>query len=115
MAKTQINITQLKNFMKKQIEELDQIKELKKALNKSDEDTAECTEYLNRMYGACEQVISMCDEYSEIEKAKAKDEADKIKAEAAKIKAEEKKSAVKEKIAEPVEDDGNDEDEDIWS
>lgn len=113
MAKTQINITQLKNFMKKQIEELDQIKELKKALNKSDEDTAECTEYLNRMYGACEQVISMCDEYSEIEKAKAKDEADKIKAEAKKIKDEEKKT--KEKIAEPVEEDGDDEDDDIWS
>ena len=113
MAKTQINITQLKNFMKKQIEELDQIKELKKALNKSDEDTAECTEYLNRMYGACEQVISMCDEYSEIEKAEAKDEADKIKAEAKKIKDEEKKT--KEKIAEPVEEDGDDEDDDIWS
>lgn len=113
MAKTQINITQLKNFMKKQIEELDQIKELKKALNKSDEDTAECTEYLNRMYGACEQVISMCDEYSEIEKAKAKDEADKIKAEAKKIKDEEKKT--KEKIAEPVEEDGDDDDDDIWS
>lgn len=113
MAKTEINVTQLKNFMQKQIEELDQIKELKTALHKSDEDVPECTEYLKRMYGACEQVISMCDEYSEIEKAKAKDEADKIKAEAKKIKDEEKKT--KEKIAEPVEEDGGDDDDDIWS
>lgn len=115
MAKTEINVTQLKNFMQKQIEELDQIKELKTALNKSDEDVPECTEYLNRMYSACNQVITMCNEYKELEKAKAKEEADKIKAEAAKIKAEEKKSAAKEKIAEPAEDNGDDEDEDIWS
>ena len=112
MAKTEINVTQLKNFMQNQIDELDQIKELKTALNKSDEDVRECTEYLNRMYSACNQVITMCSEYKELEKTKAKDEADKIKAEAAKIKAEEKKSAAKEKIAEPAEDDGDD---DIWS
>ena len=112
MAKTEINVTQLKNFMQKQIEEIDQIKELKTALNKSDEDVPECTEYLNRMYSACNQVIAMCNEYKELEKVKAKDEADKIKAEAAKIKAEEKKSAAKEKIAEPAEDNGDD---DIWS
>ena len=84
MAKTEINVTQLKNFMQKQIEELDQIKELKTALNKSDEDVPECTEYLNRMYSACNQVITMCNEYKELEKAKVKEEADKIKAEAKK-------------------------------
>lgn len=113
MAKIEINVTQLKNFMQKQIEELDQIRDLKTALNKSDEDVPECTEYLNRMYSACNQVITMCNEYKELEKTKAKDEADKIKAEAKKIKDEEKKT--KEKIAEPVEEDGDDDDDDIWS
>ena len=41
MAKTQINISQLKNFMKKQLEELEQINELKKAFNKTDKDVPE--------------------------------------------------------------------------
>lgn len=116
MAKTQINISQLKNFMKKQLEELEQINELKKALNKTDKDVPECMDYLNRMNSACQQVISMCDEYNELEKAKVKEEADKIKAEAKKIKADEaketKEKVVKEKIAEPVEDE---DDDDIWN
>lgn len=100
-------------FMKNQKEELAKIKELQKALGKKDDEIPHCTEYLNRMYEACNEVLAMCDEYEQKVKVKEKVEADKIKAEAKAIKEEEKTEKPKIDSADISETDESD-DDDIW-
>ena len=112
MADKKINTLQLKKFMEKQIEELDEIKKLRAELEikENDENFANSLDYLGRMYKACEETIKMCDMYDEKQKAEAKKEADKIKAVAKEIKAEDKKEVIKKTEAEPI----IEEDDDIW-
>lgn len=112
MADKKINTLQLKKFMEKQIEELDEIKKLRAELGikENDENFANGLDYLGRMYKACEETIKMCDMYDEKQKAEAKKEADKIKAAAKEIKAEDKKEVIKNTEIKPVDE----EDDDIW-
>ena len=100
-------------FMKNQKEELAKIKELQKILEKKDDEIPHCTEYLNRMYEACDEVLAMCEEYEQKIKDKEKVEADKIKAEAKAIKEEEKTEKPKIEPADISEADEAD-DDDIW-
>lgn len=94
MADKKINTLQLKKFMEKQIEELDEIKKLRAELEikENDENFANSLDYLGRMYKACEETIKMCDMYDE------------------KQKAEDKKEVIKKTEAEPI----IEEDDDIW-
>lgn len=113
MADKKINTLQLKKFMERQIEELDEIKKLRAELGikENDENFANSLDYLGHMYKACEETIKMCDMYDEKQKAEAKKEADKIKAAAKEIKAEDKKEVIENTEIEPVDEE---DDDDIW-
>lgn len=113
MADKKINTLQLKKFMEKQIEELDEIKKLRAELKieENDKNFVNSLDYLKRMYKACEETIKMCDMYDEKQKAEAKKEADKIKAAAKEIKSEDKKEVIKKTEPEPITEE---DDDDIW-
>ena len=113
MADKKINTLQLKKFMEKQIEELDEIKKLRAELKieENDENFVNSLDYLERMHKACEETIKMCDMYDEKQKAEAKKEADKIKAVAKEIKSEDKKEVIKKTEPEPITEE---DDDDIW-
>lgn len=113
MADKKINTLQLKKFMEKQIEELDEIKKLRAELKieKNDKNFVNSLDYLERMHKACEETIKMCDMYDEKQKAEAKKEADKIKAAAKEIKSEDKKDVIKKTESEPITEE---DDDDIW-
>ena len=110
MADKKINTLQLKKFMEKQIEELDEIKKLRAELKieENDKNFVNSLDYLERMYKA---TIKMCDMYDEKQKAEAKKEADKIKAAAKEIKSEDKKEVIKKTEPEPITEE---DDDDIW-
>lgn len=113
MADKKINTLQLKKFMEKQIEELDEIKKLRAELKieENDKNFVNSLDYLERMYKACEETIKMCGMYDEKQKAEAKKEADKIKAAAKEIKSEDKKEVIKKTEPEPITEE---DDDDIW-
>lgn len=113
MADKKINTLQLKKFMEKQIEELDEIKKLRTELKieENDKNFANSLDYLERMHKACEETIKMCDMYDEKQKAEAKKEADKIKAAAKEIKSEDKKEVIKKIEPETILEE---DDDDIW-